>query len=248
MDAGAFLALASCEAGYEESMAPELVEAVCNAGFGSADSGLGGGGAAALALAAAVVGRADSSIFDALLTRCSAREEDLKPSDLGDLRLAASLAGSAATEGLDVRAAGFLSTLCADAALDEPRGTPASPTSRDGFAGHLTELELEVSAALHEAEVPHCRGLAVEGGFIPLASMARRQTAVFAEDVSSRAVYDNEPAERRAYQRWLLRHITGAGYKVFAVPALEWRGLADQSERASYLQKLLTEAPEVEKA
>lgn len=234
-DASAALALAACEAGHSQ-LGGELVEGICAAGLvsGSHGSSLSGAGASALLLAAAASGRADVKLLDSLLTLCSAREMDLDMGLLGDVRLAALLAGPEVVAALDVIATGFLRTLCSDVALDDPRGPIPEPGS---YTESLTPLESEVSEALAAAEVPHCKGSAVSGAFFPLSSIAKH-SLFCVEEVAAGAVYINAPTQRTAWQSWKYKAATQEGWKMFLVPEAEWRGLVGLEERAAYLRQL----------
>mmetsp|Transcript_85611 Transcript_85611/g.223105 ORF Transcript_85611/g.223105 Transcript_85611/m.223105 type:complete len:417 (-) Transcript_85611:50-1300(-) len=255
-DAGAGLALAACEAGEEQGLGSELVGELCAAGAARThgENALGGSGAAALALAAAAAGRADGPLLEALLIRCSLREIDLCPAMLGDLRLAALLAGPAATEQLDIRALSFLRTLCLDARLDDPR-LALLPAEAGAFDEALTPFEAEVSESLGQCEIPHARAALASGLFLPLSAVqaggasvlggaaARGQLAIFAEDAAARAVYINDQSKRSAFQRWKYRAVAAAGWRVFPVEDGRWRALAGREERSGHLKELLLAGP-----
>mmetsp|Transcript_63470 Transcript_63470/g.138231 ORF Transcript_63470/g.138231 Transcript_63470/m.138231 type:complete len:373 (-) Transcript_63470:71-1189(-) len=238
-EAAASLALAVCEAGQERSLGGVLVDELCAAGVASSSGpeAISGSAAAALTLAAAVSGRSEAGLFDALLGRCSAREEDLTPALLGDLRLAALLAGTAVTSELGVAATGFLRTLCSEVLLDDPRGMPPADGEREQA---LTPFEKELSEVLLAAEVPHCHGARLTGMFLPLSSFARKG-AFFAEDLASQAAFSNAPDSRRAYQRWKLRAVAASGWRAFAVSEKEWRELVSMEERVHLMRKVLLE-------
>lgn len=246
-DAAAALALAACESGAEQGLGAELVDSLRTAGVASGKDGpLGARGAAALALAAACTGRADVALLDALLGRCSSCELDFGGSAgaaalLGDLRLAALLAGPGVAGALDIRAAGFARTLCGEVPLDDPRG-PLPEAG--GLREALTPFEDEVSSTLTELEVVHSRGALAVGAFLPLTSGAQR-TAVFAEDAMSHAVYVNAASRRTAWQRWKYRAVAAGGWRVAVVEEEAWRSLREAEERKAHLRQVLQNPPDV---
>jgi len=239
------LTLSACEAGYD-ALGSELVTALCTSGVvgggvsSKADGNysIGGSGAAALILAAASSGRSDAALFDVLLTLCSAQEMELTLSNLGDARIASILVDKDVLESLDVRASGFLNTLCSDAILDDPRGIAPPPSSPGGYPDFLTEFELEVSKTLTIAEMTHSQGSLVAGVFVPLVSHTKK-IAVFPENAACFATYVNVPAKRTNLQRWRLRVVEAAGWNIVVVSEKEWRGFTDTQDRADYLRKLI---------
>lgn len=256
--AGAALALAACEAGQQD-LGAELVGELCAAGAGGShgDAALPATGAAALALAATVTGRIDAPLMEALLVRCSARELELSPSALGELRLAVALADPGLLEQLDARASGFFRTLCLPAPLDDPRAAllPADTTGLNAFEEALTPFEAEVSTALVECEIRHSRAAVASGMLLPLSAQiaggagalggeaAKGQLALFAEDVASRAVFSNAPTRRTAFQSWKYRAVARAGWRVFPVEEKAWRGLVGSEQKAAHLRQLLQDGP-----
>eukprot|EP00971_Amphidinium_carterae_P148494 2944074-Amphidinium_carterae.1 len=159
-----------------------------------------------MALAAAVSKGADSALLHALLLRCSVCEADLDHLALGDLRLARALTPEIELDG---PAMGFFKLLCCDVQLDDPRGH-LSPTEGT-FSTNFTTFERETSEALNAAEVPHSRGLLVEGGFFPLVNNENRWLFC-AEDTAARAVYINKKDQRRSWQRWKCQAAANAGW------------------------------------
>jgi len=255
-DAGAALALSICEAGEEHGLGAKIVSELCAVGAAAVvgDNALSGAGAAALALAAAAAGCADGPLFEALLGRCSRREVDLCPSTLGELRLAALLAGPNVIEQIDARAMSFLRTLCLEAPLDDPR-IAILPIEAGAFDEALTPFEAELSEALTACEIPHSRAGLVSDLFLPLSALnaggagalggmaARGQLAIFAEDVAARAVYSNMQTRRCAFQRWKYSAVVAAGWRIFPVAEGPWRALVGREARAAHLRDILQSGP-----
>lgn len=245
-DAAAALALAACEAGLERTLGARLIDDIAAAG--SPSDHLSGTAAVQLALAAAAAGKADSPLLQALVARCSAREMDLQPSSLRDLRLAMLLAGPGLMEALEGRSAVFLKVFCdASHPLDDPRHLPPrGPPAAGGLPPDtdiLTPLEQELSDALHACEVPHTRAISLEGVFFPLGFEAHEaSTAVCFEEPAALAVYDNRPSQRTAFQRWRYRVAAAAGWRVLAVSWKEWQAASDEGGAeacAAHVRKLL---------
>jgi len=232
-DAVAVLALAACESGYERTLGVEFVTALTESGH-TAKSDFGGVGASSLALSAAAAGCLDAPLLSFLLDRCSSCEADLDLAMLGDLRLASALVSHEVRSALDVRAASFLRTLCADAPLDDPRSAiklaAEEPT--------LTPFEMELSQALTTAETPHSKDVPVMGMFVPIVSQTRT-ALVFAEDLESSAVYVNDPGRRTALQSWKYRALNALGWHVHPVPDSSWRQLVGLEQRAAHVRTLL---------
>lgn len=228
-DGAAVLALAACESGHEKRLGAELVNSL-RAGTDM----LSGSGAAALALAAAASGQADSVFMDALLERCSDCELDLTSKELGDVRLAALLAGKHVVDRLSLHAATFLRTLCHDARLDDPRGE-MPPGKMDKV---LTPFEVELSEVLTLCEIPHTRGMLICGMFFPLTNHSQ-QRVFCAEDLQCCAVHKNDAKRPRTWQRWRYRVAKAAGWHVFTFSEEEWNLMTDSEERAAHIRKVV---------
>jgi len=230
LDAAASLALAACEAGQEAEIGAKVLDGLSSSGM--AAEKVSGSSAAALALAAAVSHRADSALFHALLLRCSTCEADLDPLALGDLRLASALA-----PGL---AGNFFKLLCSDVLLDDPRGHLSA--TEGTFAESFTTFESEVSKTLTAAEIPHSRGLFVEGGFFPLVNNQHRWLFC-PEDVAGGAVYINQPDQRRGWQRWKCQAAAKAGWSIFCVSHAHWQTLIGMESRIAHIREIRNGAP-----
>ncbi|CAJ1335160.1 unnamed protein product [Effrenium voratum] len=204
-DAAANFALAACEAGHSE-LGGQVVEAMRSA-VGS-DSALSGGGAASLALAAAAAKVLDATLLEALVRRCSAREMELSATHLGDLRLCAVLAGRSVLDKADSQVLSFLSTMCKNVLLDDPRGEPPS-----NYWDFLTDAENDLSQVLETCELPHSRGMLLGGAFFPLSSQALK-AVISLETSGAAAIYLRGASGRSVWQSWKYRVAASNGWRV----------------------------------
>merc|ERR1712194_195246 len=231
----------------------------CAAGAGgsSGDLAIEGSAAVALALAAATAGRADSTLLEAMLVRCSTKELEVSPAALGDLRLASLLAGTEVVRQMDARATGFLRTVCQPAPIDDPRASllPSESGGLSAFDEACTPFEAEVSEALTAAEILHSSAAVAGGLLVPLSAAvsggaaalggaaAGGRLAFFAEDLTSRAVYSNATSKRTAFQAWKYKVVSSAGWSVFPVQEAPWRSLVGVDEQTAHLRKLMQVGP-----
>lgn len=245
VDAAAQVALALHEAGLgqgAEAPGSKAVTAITAAGWAASGSRpgpqLGGKGAAALALAASV-GDCSPQLLEALVKRSSAREMDLDVAALGDLRLAALVAGEGVLDAMDIHALSFLRTMCDEVLLDDPRGFPPAASE---YVDSLTLVERDLSEALTACEVPHCRGTLLAGAFFPLTSHALK-AALCVEESATGAAYAVGSAKRSAWQTWKYRAAAATGWRVFAVPESDWHELTGSDAKAAYVRRLLQAPP-----
>eukprot|EP00930_Biecheleria_cincta_P105016 TRINITY_DN97517_c0_g1_i1.p1 TRINITY_DN97517_c0_g1~~TRINITY_DN97517_c0_g1_i1.p1 ORF type:complete len:372 (+),score=99.11 TRINITY_DN97517_c0_g1_i1:45-1160(+) len=247
-DAAAQIALALHEAGLgqgTEAPGSKAVTAIAAAGWAASSSRpagpqLGGRGAAALALAVSA-GDCSPQLLEALVKRSSAREMDLDVAALGDLRLAALMAGEGVLDAMDSHALSFLRTMCDEVLLDDPRGFP--PAASD-YVESLTPVERDLSEALTACEVPHCRGTLLAGAFFPLTSFALK-AAICVEESATGAAYAVGPAanHRSCWQTWKYRAAAATGWRIFAVPEADWHDLTGSDAKTAYIRRLLQAPP-----
>lgn len=247
-DAAAQIALALHEAGLgrgTEAPGSKVVTAIAAAGWAASSSRptgpqLGGRGAAALALAVSA-GECSPQLLEALVKRVSAREMDLDVAALGDLRLAALMAGEGVLDAMDSHALSFLRTMCDEVLLDDPRGFPPAASE---YAESLTPVERDLSEALTACEVPHSRGTLLAGAFFPLSSLALK-AAICVEESATGAAYAVGPAanQRSSWQTWKYRAAAATGWRVFAVPEADWHKLTGSEDKSAYVRRLLQAPP-----
>jgi len=250
LDASAAIALAACEAGSHADLGTGIVQQMISTGAARSDGAqaLGGAGAAALSLAAAICEQLDTTLLESLLIRCSAKEVDLEPAMLGDIRLATTIAGSDIILDMDPRALSFYRTLCQDAVLDDPRPPAEEPDVEGAAASDILENQLslfeqEVSRTLRNLEVVHSRTSTIGGFEVQLSALAppggRSKCAIFCEEPLIRSVYLNTPSQRTAWQSWKYKVVANHGFQVFPLTVDKWKTLATTEDRSTYLREVL---------